>query len=437
MKNLKSNIYLKIGIITVLVLLLLIPTKLVEGVIKERARIQTDAIDEISGKWGGGQTITGPYISIPFDRYEKKNSYTTKKHTDYLHILPEKLTIEGNVLPEKRYRGIYEVVVYESDLKISGSFKPINFEQFDIDPENIHFDKAKLNIGISDLKGIEKQISLNWNDSSTFFNSGTSSNDIARMGINASIPLDSNQLTTAKFDLKIDVKGSQYLYFLPLGKTTKVSLNSNWNTPSFTGNYLPDHREVSETGFTANWEVLHLNRKFPQTWINSDYEVESSSFGADLLLPVDSYKKSMRVAKYAILFIVLTFLVFFFVETLNKVFIHPIQYLLVGIALVVFYILLISFSEHLHYNLAYILASVLTLLLVSGYTTAILKSKLIGGMILGILVVLYTFIFGIIQLEDYALLIGSLGVFAILVTVMYFSRKIDWYNLKLGKVDID
>tara|TARA_B110001452_G_scaffold227429_1_gene202332 strand:- start:106 stop:705 length:600 start_codon:yes stop_codon:yes gene_type:complete len=197
--------------------------------------------------------------------------------------------------------------------------------------------------------------------------------------------------------------------------------------------YLPDERTVSSTGFNSKWNILHLNRNYPQEWIGNDYGIDSSSFGTDLLLPVDNYKKSYRVARYAILFLVLTFITFFFVEIMSKVFIHPIQYLLVGIAIIVFYTLLLSISEHIKFNLAYIIASILTISLVSLYTFSILKSKQIGLLIFGILLIMYSFIFTIIQLEDYALLIGSLGMFTILCIVMYYSRKIDWYNIKLGK----
>jgi len=234
------------------------------------------------------------------------------------------------------------------------------------------------------------------------------------------------------FSMNIDLKGSQYIDFVPLGKTTDVDLKSNWTTPSFSGTYLPDSREINTDGFTAHWNILHLNRNYPQSWIGSQYKVGSSSFGTNLLLPVDNYKKSYRVAHYAILFLVFTFMVFFFVEVLNKVFIHPIQYLLVGIALVIFYTLLISFSEHIMFNIAYILSAILTLFLITGYTAAILKSRKIALLIFGILTLLYSFIFTIIQMEDYALLIGSIGLFLILGIVMYFSRKIDWYDIKIG-----
>ena len=218
---------------------------------------------------------------------------------------------------------------------------------------------------------------------------------------------------------------------MPFGKTTDVNLQSGWTTPSFNGEYLPDSRKISELGFDANWNILHLNRNYPQIWIGSNYKVNNSSFGTDLLLPVDNYKKSDRVAKYAILFLGLTFLVFFFVEILNKIFIHPIQYLLVGIALVVFYTLLLSFSEHMIFNIAYWLASILTLSLITFYSWGVLKSKKLAIMVLGILFIMYSFIFTIIQLEDYALLIGSIGIFIILTIVMYYSRGIDWYNIKL------
>lgn len=441
MNKLKTNIFFKIGIIIVLILVLLIPTSMIKNLIDEREYIQIDAIQEVSDKWGNGQTIIGPFISIPFDRYiEKFNKRDSVneivKVKKWVHVLPEVLNINGEISPEKRYRGIYEVVVYESKLKFEGQFNALDFKKLDINPKDIHFDKAYLNFGINDLKGIEKQVSIQWNNSTISFNSGTSDKEISTSGINIIVPFKRDSASTYSFETVIDLKGSQYLYFTPVGKTTDVNITSDWNTPSFTGTYLPDQRNVTTEGFTSNWNILHLNRNYPQQWIGSRYEIDNSSFGTNLLLPVDNYKKSYRVAKYAILFLALTFMTFFFIEVMRKVFIHPIQYLLVGIALIVFYTLLLSFSEHIKFNLAYILATVLTLSLVSLYTVAILKSKQIGFLIFGILLIMYSFIFTIIQLEDYALLIGSLGMFIILGIVMYFSRKIDWYNIKLGKDSI-
>lgn len=441
MKNLKSNIFFKIGMIVVITLILLIPTALIQQLIKEREYVKEDAISEVSSKWGSGQTITGPFVSIPYDKYVKRAlTDSTSKIVvvkEWANFLPEDLKINGDIQSDKMKRGIYEIVVYESLLDISGSFTSFDFKSLGIERENVHFDKAILNLGISDLKGIETQVALDWNKEEVLFNSGISSNDVISVGINANVSVDKDSLMESEFKLKLNLKGSQYLYFVPMGKTTDIVINSDWTTPSFTGEYLPDDREVNDSGFVAKWNVLNLNRNYPQSWINSEYNVDNTTFGTDLLLPVDDYKKSYRVARYSILFIVLTFMVFFFVEVMNKVFIHPIQYLLVGISLVVFYTLLLSFSEHMLFNWAYLLATVLTLTLITGYTAAILKSAKLSLLVSGVLTILYTFIFTIMQLEDFALLIGSIGIFLILAIVMFFSRKIDWYNIKIGKDDED
>ncbi len=437
MKNLKTSIFFKVGIIIFLVLILLIPTSMVRGLIMERESTQKSAIAEVSEGWGQAQTIAGPVVTVPYDRYVKKYDKENETHEvvkvrEYAHFLPRELNINGEVNPDRLTRSIYEVVVYDSKIELDGVFDNFDFDALDIDSGNVHFDQATLNIGITDLKGVQSQIQLNWDKNQTFFNSGTLSNDVITTGINASIPIQAGDQRSHRFSTTIDLKGSQKLYFTPVGQTTNVNLKSPWTTPSFNGKYLPDDRKIDETGFRAYWNVLHLNRNYPQAWKGGHHHIYASSFGTDLLLPVDNYQRSYRVAKYAILFIALTFATFFFVEILRKVFIHPIQYLLVGIALVIFYTLLLSFSEHMMFNLAYVLAAVLTLALVSLYTTAILKSRQIGLLIFGILFLLYTFIFTTIQLESYALLIGSLGMFIILAVVMYFSRKIDWYGLKLG-----
>ncbi len=436
MQSLKSNIYFKIGTIIFITLLLLIPTSMIRVLIGERETTQNKAILDVSSKWGQEQTISGPFISIPYYRYLKES---LKKDSvekiiqvkEYIHILPSQLKITGKISPEKRYRGIYEIVVYNSKLNISGTFNSLDFSSLDVQTQNILFDKAEFVVGINDLRGIEKQVNLSWNNALVSFNPGVSSNDVVKSGINAFLKIDSKNSTNYSFNLNLDLKGSQRLYFTPVGKITDIDISSEWPKPSFNGAFLPDNREVTEKGFKAKWNILHLNRNYPQIWTSNSHVVNTSEFGIDLLLPVDNYQKSYRSIRYAILFIAFTFLVFFFIEVLSKIFIHPIQYILVGVALIVFYTLLISISEHLKFNIAFIISAILTLLLITGYVNAILKSGKLALLISGILTVLYTFIFVIIQLEDYALLIGSIGIFIILGLVMYFSRKIDWYNLNL------
>jgi len=433
---LKNNIFFKIGIIAFIALLLLIPTGMIKNLIREREATQREAIREVSSKWAGEQTLSGPFVTIPYYKYVKRYSEKDSvnkivKVRDYLHFLPSQLNINGEIVPETRHRGIYEIVVYNSELKISGSFNNINLSGLDIPLKDIQFDRASISLGISDLRGVENQIVLNWNQDQNLFNPGTISRDIIEKGINAPISVSENDSLVYDFTMKLDLKGSQKLYFIPVGKVTDITIKSDWNNPSFNGAFLPDTSIVDNSGFRANWNILHLNRNFPQQWIGINRNIGSAAFGINLLLPVDSYQKSTRSIKYAILFIAFTFMVFFFVEVLNKVFIHPVQYILVGLALVVFYTLLLSISEYLMFNWAFVVSAIATLLLIIGYIKAILKSNMVTFLIGSILTILYTFIFVIIQLQDYALLIGSIGIFLILALLMYFSRKIDWYNINM------
>ncbi len=434
MKKLETNILLKSLLIAFIALLLLIPAVMIQSLISERENTRQQAIDEVSSKWSEAQTIAGPVLTIPYYRYIKQRIPDTDTERmvqvkDYLHLLPEDLKITGDIEPERRYRGIYEVVLYKSGLNFAGKFNTQMVKDMNIPLKDIQFDMAFVSIGINDLRGIDSQITMSWNGEPLTFNSGTVSADVIQSGIHTSVALKSGETGMYEFDFDLVLKGSRYLHFVPAGKTTSVFVKSIWNNPSFTGAFLPVNREINENGFAANWKVIHLNRNYPQIWSGNQYNFRESAFGVDLLLPVDSYQKSMRTAKYAILFIALTFMVFFFVEIMNRKFIHPVQYILVGLALVLFFALLLSISEHLAFNLAFILSALGTIAVVTGYVKAILKSTLLTVVISGILFVLYGFIFVLIQLQDYALLIGSIGLFIILTTVMYFSRKIDWYNI--------
>jgi inner membrane protein len=438
MKNLQTNIFFKSAMIVVIALLLLIPASMIRSLIYEREYTQQEAITEVSSKWSEAQTITGPVLSIPFYRYVRQSSGEPPVEKivqvrDYIHILPEDLRVTGKIDPQQRYRGIYEVVVYNSLLDLSGRFNTSLLKDLDIPEKDILFDMAFISIGISDLRGIESQISMDWSGEPHAFNSGTVTTDVIQSGIHTGISLNAEGQNMYEFSLKLDLKGSRHLFMVPVGRNTAANITGDWPNPSFTGAFLPVDRVISENDFNANWKVIHLNRNYPQIWTGSHYNLQESAFGVDLLLPVDSYQKSMRTVKYAILFIALTFMVFFFVEVMNRKFIHPVQYILVGLALVLFFSLLLSISEHLPFNWAYIVSAIGTILVVTGYVKAILKSMQLTFMVSSILVVLYGFIFVLIQLQDYALLIGSIGLFFILATVMYFSRKIDWYNLDFQK----
>ena len=434
MKDLFQNVFFKMLVIFVLILVLIIPAVMVQDLIEERMLRQEEAIEEVSSKHAEEQTILGPVLSIPFKRYKMVTDQKTGRseritETQLFHVLPDELVIDGEIKPEKRKRGLFEVIVYKSQLKINASFGSFHLDKLPVPAEQMELDKAFLSIGISDLKGLSEQVKINLNDSMYVCNPGVPSNDVMDKGLHVNVPL-SNQNGKLKMACKLDLKGSQELSFVPVGKETKVNLKSNWKDPSFGGEFLPHTRKVTDEGFTANWKVLNLNRNFPQEWIGDRSSLEHTAFGVDMKLPVDVYQKSMRVAKYAMLFIILTYLVFFFVEILNRVLIHPIQYILVGIALVLFYVLMLAFSEQIQFDLAYLLAAAMTIGMIYFYAKSILHSWQLGAMTSSILTLLYAFIFVIIQMQDYALIFGSIGIFIILGVTMYFSRKIDWFDIK-------
>lgn len=433
----KTNIYLKTGTLIILILLMMIPVAKVQELIYEREQTQREAIIEVSSKWAGMQTISGPVLSIPYIKYikQKDEKDRTEKLVavkDFLHILPETLEIDGQLMPEKRNRGIFEIVVYKSSVKVKGRFNPKNIASAGIALKDINYQEASLDLGLNDLRGIEKEVTLHWGNSQMNFMPGLSNRDIKTSGISAKVDVSANDSSDISFSLQLQLKGSEKLYFTPCGKENKVQLSSSWPDPGFNGAFLPESRVVNEEGFKAEWNILHLNRNYPQVFAG-ERSIDDSEFGVDLIVPVDQYQKSTRAIKYAILFIVFTFIALFFMEVFNKAFIHPVQYLLVTIALVIFYTLLVSISEHLPFNSAFIISASATLMLIGLYIKAILKSNFMAMILSGILFLLYSFVFVMLQIQDYALLIGSIGIFSILALIMYLSRKINWYQIRIEK----
>lgn len=429
--NSGDRLALKSVVIVILILFLWLSTFLIQGLIDERQNRQRDAISEVSSKWGQRQTLSGPIVTVPYFEFHKDTGKTYYKVIKYAHFLPNDLKVGGKLFPEKRYRGIYEVVVYNSDLKFEGKFIPLDFASLKIPKDNIMYDDAFVSLGISDLRGIEEEVSVNWNGEKNSFNAGIESQDVLQSGISTKIKITKSDTakTSYDFSFNLKLKGSELLYFTPIGKETNVKLSSNWTTPSFDGSFLPDQRTVNDSGFTANWKILHLNRNYPQSWVGPIYAIQNSSFGVNLLTPVDNYQKSTRSVKYAILIITLTFLVMFFIEILNQHAIHPFQYTLIGLGVCIFYSLLISISEHTSFNFSYFISGLATIILIAAYSKSIFKVNKMVVLVGGVLTILHGYIFSLIQLEDYALLMGSIGLFITLAIVMYYSRKIDWYNL--------
>ena len=424
--TLKSSALLRMAIVAGLSLFLLIPTLFIESVIKERQQRRDSSINEISQSWGGNQTVTGPIVTIPFKEFSKDDKGNTLTYVRFAHFLPSRLNIRSILKPEIRYRGIYQVALYNGRFNIDGSYASFDFARFNVQPQNVLWSEAFVTLGITDLKGVRDTISLNWNGSSSSSTPGVQSNDVVSSGVTFMPKVGSG----STFSITIDLNGSSEIAFVPLGELTTISMESNWGDPSFTGGFLPTTREITTEGFRADWKVLNLNRNFPQAWIGDRYKVHESSFGAKLYLPVDHYQKTTRTVKYALLFIVLTFASLFLSEMMTKTILHPIQYTLIGFALVLFYLLLLSMTEHVGFNLAYGVSALLVVFLVSTYAYWITLKTRIAFTTLFVLLALYTFLFVTLQIQDYALLIGTFGLLVTLGIIMYVTRRIDWFALE-------
>jgi inner membrane protein len=408
-----NSLTLKIALLAVLGLFLLIPLQMIKEIIEERKANAEKVQEEISNEWATGQCLTGPILNIPVRAVSPEDQ--TKTITQIWHILPEEMIIEGEILPEIRYRSIYESVVYNANLKIEGRF---SIPTESASPEaQILWDQAYYTVGISDNRGLKGDILMQAGTRTFRAEPGVKDRDIFNSGISfAESELEPG--STMDFDMSISLAGSNSLALTPLGKNTRARVQSSWDSPGFSGSFLPSSRVVDKSGFTADWEVTHLNRNFPQEWIGSAFRPEESAFGVNLVQPVDHYQKSWRSARYGILFIALTFLVLLFVEVRGRKTIPVIHYVLVSLALILFFSLLTALSEQLGFNAAYLAASVATIVLISLFTALVVKDKKTSWLVFGLLVLLYAFIYVLLTLNDYAFLAGNIGLFLILAIVM-------------------
>lgn len=437
--SIRDSAVLRIGIVAALGLLLLVPVSFVSQLITDRENTRNKALREITEKWGVHQIITGPILSIPIKRTLITKEETVKTSVEFAHFLPDKLTMQTRLTPEIRYRGIYRVALYNALLEIEADFPTpvvddnvapnLNavWKEAVVDAE-IMWKEAFLTFGISDLKGVKGISGVSADHKPLIPEPGLRTKDLVQSGLTFRMPLSMGQ-NPGRFKFEVNVNGSEEIRIVPLGKETTVAARSDWPSPSFIGDFLPDRREITDRSFTASWDVLHLNRNLPQAWTGPQQYLQASSFGVKLLLPVDEYQKNLRAEKYAIMFIGLTFLAFFVIDVLVRSPFHPIHYTLVGFALILFFVLLLSISEHISFNTAYPIASLPVILLISMYTLGITGNWRLTAVVAGILTILYGLLFVLLQLEDYALLLGSISLFASLATVMYLTRRIDWFGL--------
>jgi inner membrane protein len=420
----------KMAFIGVLMLLLMIPMAMIQDLVREREERGATAASEVSDKWGGTQQVVGPILTVPYRVIATDDEGKVITTTHYAHFLPEEMVVKGDLKPEIRHRGIYDVALFKAKLDVQGRFAQPDFAAWDVPPDLIQWDDAYVSLAVPDVRAFAASVPLDWNGVSADCVPDNYAGTPVNGGLH--VPVRVTETSPGKdghlFKLSIQLNGSGAMNFLPMGKQTRVHLTSTWTGPSFAGAFLPSASRVGDTGFSADWHTLHLSRSFPQSWRGAEVgaaDWDRFAFGVELRLPVDRYQKTMRCAKYAILFIVLTFLVFFMNETLDRRRIHPLQYTLVGCAVCLFYLLLLAFTEHIPFGVAYAIAAFGVVGLISAYGAAVLSTRkralILGGMLTGLYVYLYT----LLQMEDFALLMGSLGLFAILAAVMYFTRRIN------------
>jgi len=446
-KDITSSGAFKIGVLILLILLLLIPIAMIRSLVRERSYRAVEAEKSIMEAWGSQFELYGPVIRIPVVEREERRTSTEKEgekieviqRNKALWITPKDVTVTANFSAEKKRRGIFSVALFSGDVSLAGSFTLERASGELKQNQTLHPEQAEIIIGLTSQKGIRRIIKADWNGSELFFKPGNRTftfGNFSGNGVNALSPFDAAGLNT--FNLQFAVQGGKALRILPIGETTQARIQSDWPSPSFQGGFLPTNYTLSESGFDAEWEISYLSRSIPLFWFTTEQgefdgrkEFQSDCFGVDFFKPLDHYALNERAVKYAILFLVIPFLTLFFLEIFSKKSIHPAQYLLAGFANVIFYLLLLSISEHLSFSVAYLIAAAALTVMLALYAFSLLETLARGLYMSLVMALLYLILYLTLNAEDWALLIGSIAAFAICGVVMFLTRKLDWNSLNM------
>jgi inner membrane protein len=424
------NPALKKGLaIIAVVLLLMIPLMWLRGLVSERTQLREQAIASIAHGWGGRQMLSGPVLAIPV-------TWTTldgRAQSGFWYVLPDSsnLDIQMTVQQERRKLGIYQVPVYVAKVHATGQFdleSPIARLTSDTSVR-INLEHARLLVPIDDFRGVRKiDDSVAALTQGRFEPFGGFPEPALSAPVRADVDISKGKRA---FDLTYEVAGTQSLSFIPLAHSSRVALQGNWPDPGFARGFLPIERHVRDGHFDATWQALDLNRSFATDWLQGTVqlkELQDAAFGVDLVQPVDLYQQVERATKYAAVFICLSFLTLFIWEYLARRAVHPIQYGLMGLALSVFFLLLLALAEHVGFGAAYVIAAVALCALLGIYLAGTMNSSRAGASAGGYFAALYGFMYLLVTSDDYALLAGALGLFAILAVAMFLTRKVDWYQ---------
>jgi inner membrane protein len=427
-KSSRSNrILIKGAVTAALIGIMMIPTVYINELVRERQSNQEAVVKEVNSRWSEAQTLTGPYIYLPFKATGTDAAGKPVETTQHILIIPDNLHVTGQIDHEIRVRSIYKVLLYRASLLNKGDI--VLQVPKELSQNLIQWQDARICFGISDFKGIEEKLIIRFNGVDNELSPGLPTGEVDEKGLSAPVVLSPADIgKSIAFSMNIKIKGSEMLHFVPLSGNSDFTVRSTWPNPSFDGNNLPTERTVTPDGFTAKWVFNKANLPFGTVLKDFKFDQSALAFGVTMVQPADQYAKTNRSVKYAILVIGLTFSLFFIIELMQQKPIHPVQYVLIGLGLVIFYSLLLAISEFIAYDLAYLIASVSTILLIGLYAQSHFKSWKSAGIFTGVLTLLYGFIFILIRLEDTALLVGSIGLFIILAITMYASKKVDWYG---------
>lgn len=433
----KYGFYLKLGFLISLTFTLLIPLQMIGQQVGERKERRDMTVARIATNWGDRQSVVGPVLVIPYSY-----KFETLKEGRIV-LFPETYRSNIELVPAIRYRGIYKAVVYRARIKLTGHFDFGRIRKLGLGNNKILWNRARLVIGLSELKSLRGQPAGTFGGSNLNM-SGDTKNTLLSTGISAPLnlrPETTGVPTPQKFAISFALVGSGNFEISPVGSNSHTTIKSVWPHPMFNGPTLPDKRTIGSDGFEAYWQTTHYAQKFPRAWIsfdpqtgaNSETELSKMLLSSDikvaLVTPVDLYLKSERALKYGILFIVLVVATVFSFEVAAGLNVHAVQYTLVGAALCVFYLLLLSLSEVVAFSTAYLVAATMATSMVALYIAKIAGGWKRGATMAVLLGTVYGFLYVVLQLEDYALLVGSLGVFVALAAIMYATRNVDWYGL--------
>ena len=429
-------------VIIILAFVLLIPIGMIQDTVIERLDRHSEVMADIGKSLTGQQRVAGPLLYVPYqerietwDYDHDKNKKLVISYKDSARIVvPEDLQITATIHPQERYRGIFKAITYQSEITLKGHFKVKEMFGLSAPKEKVHIYPASIVMGLRDIARLTNQPKLVWQNHEYPLTGGTQHNFVFE-SVQAQIGSLAQTTNTYDFTIQLQLQGMTKIEIAPLGKNTTIEMASTWPHPKFIGSYLPEQRDITAQGFRASWKTLDvanvIESTFQECFVNSAscHDYQGNTLGVELVEPINIYLQTERALKYALLFIGLTFVLFYLFELFKRLAIHPIQYGLVGMALAIFYLLLLSLSEHVSFLASYMIASASCILLLGFYSSYVLKSIRKSFGFMALLTLLYGVLYVLLQLEDYALLAGAGLLFLILTTIMFITRKINWYGL--------